>query len=177
MRIIYHRGVYKNLSLPWAKFRNLLIQNFSGVSALNKIHIKIYAVKQKEKEAVRVFLQRKYLLALRLLPQATEKQIVALLLEAFRPSIKKVLRETITSFEELVKRAVQATLPLNANETAATASVRPPPQCHYCSGRHFHKDCPIIKERQNAAVPRNWRDRADEAVAPAAQATASAPPS
>lgn len=187
---------YKNLSLPWGKFKNLLIQHFAGISALNKLHIKLYATKQEEKEAVGIFLQKKYLLALRLLPQAPETQIVALLLEALKPSIKKILRAaTISTFEDLVERAVQAEtdeaeenprkatrdaaqsktttaaqLPNNAS-AAPTGNARPPPQCHYCPGQHFHRDCPIIRARQSAAIPGNWRDRAaehDNATAPAA---------
>lgn len=178
---------YRNLSLPWAKFRTLLTQHFAGASAVNKLHIKLYSAKQDEKEAVGVFLQRKYLLALRLLPQASENQVVALLLESLKPSIKKVLRSaTINSFEELVERAVLAendeaeenprkttreVAPSKGTPTAAekpspstqTPSTRPPPQCHYCPGRHFHRDCPIIKERQNTAFPGNWRKRAAEA--------------
>lgn len=85
--------MYRNLSLPWAK---------TGISALNKLHIKLYAIKQEEKEAVGVFLQRKYLLAMRLRPQATETQIVTLLLKAFKTSIKKVLRAVTTdSFKKI----------------------------------------------------------------------------
>ncbi|XP_033213829.1 activity-regulated cytoskeleton-associated protein-like [Belonocnema kinseyi] len=184
--------VYKTLSLPWAKFRTLLTQHFAGVSALNKLHIKLYSTKQEEREATGIFLQKKYLLALRLLPLAPEDQIISLLLEALIPSIKKVLRAAnITTFEELVERAVQA----EADETegnpqkaareqpaknttmsgtsltgaeAKSAPTRPPPQCHYCPGRHLHRDCPVIKSRQAAAVPGNWRDRAAEADDPAA---------
>ncbi|XP_033221205.1 activity-regulated cytoskeleton-associated protein-like [Belonocnema kinseyi] len=100
---------YRNLSLPWSKFRMLLTQDFAGAAALNKLHTKLYATKQEEKEAVHVFLQRKYLVAQRLLPQATGSQIVTLLLEALKPSIKKVLRAAVIgSFEDLVERAVQA---------------------------------------------------------------------
>lgn len=101
--------IYRGLTLPWAKFRALITQQFAGVSALAKLHVKLYAAKQEEKETVGVFLQKKYLLALRILPTATEEQVVALLLEALKPSIKKVLRAAkITSFEDLVERAVQA---------------------------------------------------------------------
>lgn len=74
--------VYRNLSLTWAKFPSLLVQQFAEVLALNKLHIKLYAAKQEEKEAVGVFSRKKYMIALRLLPQATEGQTVALLLEA-----------------------------------------------------------------------------------------------
>lgn len=87
--------VCKNLSLPWAKFCNLFIHHFAEVSMFEKLNIKLYAVKQEEKEAPGVFLQKKHLLALRLLPQATEDEVVALLLEALKPFIKKVLRATM----------------------------------------------------------------------------------
>ncbi|XP_033229286.1 activity-regulated cytoskeleton-associated protein-like [Belonocnema kinseyi] len=193
--------VYKTLSLPWAKFRTLLTQHSAGVATLNKLHIKLYSTKQEEREATGIFLQKKYLLALRLLPLAPEGQIVSLLLEALKPSIKKVLRAAnIATFEELVERAVQAeadeseenprrasrdppakngttTTNSTSNVEANSAPARPPPQCHYCPGRHFHGECPVIKARQNAAVPGNWRNRAAEADAPAAPTTPSAPQS
>lgn len=44
--------------------------DFAGVSALNNLHIKLYATKQEKKEVAEVFLQIRYLLALCLLPQA-----------------------------------------------------------------------------------------------------------
>lgn len=149
--------VYRNLSLPWAKFRNMLMQHFAGITALNKLQVKLYATKQVEKEATGVFLQKKYLLALRLLPQATESQVVTLLLKALNPSIKKVLRAaTIFTFDKLVERAVQAendeaeenpreaaretqgkvttAAPQPQNNTEVVPSTRPPSQCHYCRG-------------------------------------------
>ena len=165
--------VYKNLSLPWTKFRSLLIQHFAGNSALNKLHVKLYAVKQGDRDPVGVFLQRKYLLALRLLPEATEEQHVSLLLESIKPSIKKILRAaTLDSFETLFERAVQAeadeaeenlsknrtTVPnqkttapavqssraVPVSQGSSPAEQRPLPQCHYCPGLHFHRNCPVI---------------------------------
>ncbi|XP_033222484.1 activity-regulated cytoskeleton associated protein 1-like [Belonocnema kinseyi] len=152
---------YKNLSLLWDKFKNEINQHFAGVSALNKLHIKLYSTKQEEKEAVGIFLQKKYLLALRLLPQATDQQVVSLLLDALKPSIKKVLRAaTISSFQELIERAVQAesdeveenprkvTRKTTNGKTTAAAqqqnnnqadfvhNTHPLRQCHYCPGQH-----------------------------------------
>ena len=101
--------VYKDLSLPWTKYQSLITQRYAGTSAINRLQVKLYAVKQNDKEQVGVFLQRKYKLALRLLPDAPEEQIVSLLLESIKPSLKKILRAaTLTSFEDLFERAVQA---------------------------------------------------------------------
>ena len=101
--------IYKNLSLPRAKFRSLLTQHYAGTCTLNKLHVKLYASKQDEKKLVGVFLQKKYLLALRHLLQASEEQIVSFLLESLKPPIKKILRAaTLQSFEDLFERAVQA---------------------------------------------------------------------
>ncbi|XP_033220967.1 activity-regulated cytoskeleton-associated protein-like [Belonocnema kinseyi] len=101
--------VYRGLILPWAKYKSLLRQHFAGVTALNKLQIKLYAGKQEEKKAVGVFPQKKYLLAHRMLPTATEEQITGLLLESLIPSIRKVLRAAvITSFDDLVEKALQA---------------------------------------------------------------------
>lgn len=48
------------------------MQHYSGASTLNKLYTKLYLLKQAYKEPVGVFLQKKYLLTLRLLRQATE---------------------------------------------------------------------------------------------------------
>lgn len=156
--------VYRSLALPWTKFSALIRQHFAGVVALNKLQIKLYAAKQEEKEAVGVFLQKKYLLALRMLPSADEGKIISLLLESLKPSIRKVLRAaTITSFEDLVERSLQAeadeadeaakrpttsrATPAASNQVnlaSALTAPRPPPQCHYCSDRHLHRDCPVL---------------------------------
>ncbi|XP_033218076.1 activity-regulated cytoskeleton associated protein 1-like [Belonocnema kinseyi] len=101
--------VYRGLSLPWEKFRSLITQHYAGVSTLNKLQIKLYANKQEDKEAVGVFLQKKYLLALRMLPTASEEQVNGHLMESLKPSIRRVLRAaTISSFEDLMERALQA---------------------------------------------------------------------
>ena len=71
--------LYKNLSLPWAKFRDLLIQHYAGKTTLMRLQAKLYSSKQSEKEPVGIFLQQKYLLALRLRPEAPEAGILALL--------------------------------------------------------------------------------------------------
>lgn len=189
--------LYHGLALPWSKFSALIKQHFAGVAALNKLQIKLYAAKQEEKEAVGVFLQKKYLLALRMLPTADEEQITSLLLESLKPSIRKVLRAAkISTFEDLVERALQAeadeadeatrkpsasrAAPAAAqpgNLVSATTAPRSPPQCHYCPGRHFHRDCPILKTRQPDAIPGNWRARAAEANVSAAPVEAATPPS
>ena len=101
--------VYKSLNLRWAKFRDMLIQRFAGTTTLMRLQAKLYSSKQQEKESVRVFLQQKYLLALRLQPEMSEASTLALLLESLSPSLRKVFRAAhIESFSDLLERAIQA---------------------------------------------------------------------
>lgn len=79
------------LRMDMKSFRNLLIQNFVGVSVHNKLHIQLYAAKQGDKEDAGLFLQKKYLVTIRLLPQAIADRIVALLLEALKPLRKTAI--------------------------------------------------------------------------------------
>ena len=125
-----------------------------------------------------------YLLALRLRPELTEPEIVSLLLESLRPSIRKILRAAnLETFEDLFERATQAEAdeaeeglsketgkrktapvapaPLVTAETPATTS-RPRSPCHHCGGWHFHRDCPVLHSRRSENVPENWRARAVE---------------
>ena len=195
--------VYKSLNLPWAKFRDMLIQRFAGTTTIMRLHAKLYSSKQQEKESVGVFLQQKYLLALRLQPEMPEASTLSLLLESLRPSLRNVLRAAnIESFGDLLERAIQA----EADEAEETprrdaldgARTKPPttpaspennnpefppqaprrafPQCHYCPERHYHAHCPVLHPDPNANQG-NWRARAEEANAPPATANPSAPPS
>ena len=101
--------LYKNVSLPWPKFRDLLIQYYAGNTTLMRLQAKLYSSKQSEKEPVGIFLQQKYLLALRLRPEAPEADILALLVESLRPSIKIAIRASnLQTFGNLFERATQA---------------------------------------------------------------------
>ena len=184
--------VYKNLNLPWSKFRDLLTQRFAGNTTLMRLKAKLYSSKQQERESVGVFLQQKYLLALRLQPTASEADTVALLLESLRPSLKKVLRAApIESFSDLLDRAIQA----EADESEESAprkesrelpKIKPssvdnqvapaksdshlPPPCHHCPGRHYHRYCPVFQSKQG-----NWRARAEEGNVATVQSAPGAP--
>ena len=101
--------LYKTISLPWAKFKEVLVKKYAGTTTLMKLHTTLYSRKQSEKENTAIFLQQKYLLALRLRPEAPEEEIVAILLESLRPSIRRAIRASApTSFTELFDRAVEA---------------------------------------------------------------------
>lgn len=131
-----------------------------------RLNAQLYSKKQGEKEPVTVFLQQKYLLALRLLPDAEEDTLVPILLESLRPSIRRVIRAASPrSFGELLDRAVEAKLD-EADEqpqkepkkeeprktpaqqrlsTLGDERRRNGPPCHYCPEYHFHRDCPVLR--------------------------------
>ncbi|XP_043469675.1 BRD4-interacting chromatin-remodeling complex-associated protein-like [Leptopilina heterotoma] len=144
---------------------------------------------------------RKYLLSLRLNPDSGEEETITLLLESVKPSIKKVLRAVaFNSFEELFERAVQVeaieaeelhskpapkpkststnnnnTTPAANPETSATCQTKPPPMCHFCPERHFHRDCPVLKANRENQLSGNWREREADRNATTAPATNSPP--
>ena len=152
------------------------------------LHAKLYSRKQSDKEGASVFLQQKYLLAQRLIPEAPEEEIVAILLESLRPSIRRVIRAaSARSFEDFLDRAVDAEADeaeehprreQKREEPKPRTTIQTPneperrrngPPCEYCPGFHFHRDCPVIAVRRNTASE-NWRARAavaDATTAPA----------
>ena len=170
--------LYKTISLPWAKFKEVLIKKYSGTTTLMRLQTTLYSKKQSEKENTAIFLQQKYMLALRLRPEAPEEEIVAILLESLRPSIRRAIRASApTSFTELFDRAVEAEAdevddvpkkevrkeevkikptPEPVNYTAPTRRM---PPCNYCPERHFHRDCPVFNSRINQE---NWRASAQQ---------------
>ena len=108
------------------------------------------------------------MLARRLFPDAPEQQIVGILIESLRPSVKKLLRtstfETVGDLalrtkqieaDELeernaVRRNVQ--IPASADKmqhkstgpsAAAAAPTKSSPRCHFCPGRHWNRDFPV----------------------------------
>ena len=181
---------YKSLSLTWKKFREVLIHRFANTSSLMRLHTQLYSRKQNDKESAAVFLQQKYLLAQRLIPEAPEEEVVAILLESLRPSVRRVIRAASPrTFGDLFDRAVNAEAdeaeeyprreqkkeepkpkpsPQTPNEVGGR---RNGPPCEYCPGFHYHRDCPVLAARRNVP-PGNWRARAAGDDAP----TVPAPP-
>lgn len=137
-----------------------------------RFNAQIYSRKQTGKEPVTVFLQQKYLLALRLLPDAEEGTVVPIPLESLWPSMRIVIRAaTPTTFGELLDRAVEAEMDEAEDPTQKESKKEEPrktsahpkasnsederqrngPPCHYCLQFHFHRNCPIFRaERSNA---------------------------
>ena len=146
-----------------------------------RLQAQLYSKKQTEKEPVAVFLQQKFLLALRLLPEAAEEEIVPILLESLRPSIKRVIRAASPrTIAELFNRATEAEadeaeehprretkkeeLKTKLPETTQiksqlgfTASAQNLPRCRFCPERHFHKDCPTLANLRKNDLQENWR--------------------
>lgn len=76
---------------------------------LMRLQAQLYSKKQTEKEGTAMFLQQKYMLALRLCPTSPEEEIVTILLECLRPSIRRAIRASSPqSYDELFDRAVAA---------------------------------------------------------------------
>ena len=151
-----------------------------------RLQTNLYSRKQNEKEGTAIFLHQKYLLALRLRPEASENEIVAILLEYLRPAIIRAIRASApTSFTEHFNRAVEAEIDEldetskketrreeNKVKTASpepvnyTAGVRHVPPCNYFPKRHFYRGFPVFDSAPNSNNQGNWRGAgANKAVA------------
>ena len=161
-------AVYKNLNLTWVKFCELLRNRYASPTTMMKLSAKVYGQPQTEKEGTGLFLEQRHLLARRLFPDAPEQQIVGILIESLRPSVKKLLRtSTFETVGDLALRAKQieadeleersagrrnVQVPASADKTqpkstapsaAAAAQSKSLPRCHFCPGRHWNRDCPV----------------------------------
>ena len=101
-------------------------------------------------------------MARRLCSQNTEVQLVSTILETLRVSIKWVIRAADPkTFTDLMDRATQAEADEIEGQPSKTKveSTRKQissnhvqevrlPAYHYCPGRHFHGDCPILEQRR-----------------------------
>ena len=73
----------------------------AGTTKLMKLYTNLYSRKQSKKKNTAIFLQQKYLLALRLRTEALEEEIFTILLESIRPPIRRAIRaSTATLFAE-----------------------------------------------------------------------------
>ena len=97
-------SAYKSFNLPWEEFCELFTNKFAGTGTILRLRTQLYSTKHQEREPVGIFLQKKYLLANRLRPGDTEEELVSLMLETIKPSIRRVIR---SAFTVLVNRANQ----------------------------------------------------------------------
>ena len=101
-------SAYKFFNLPWEEFCELFSNKFVSTSTILRLRTQLYSTKQQEREPVGIFLQKKYFLAKRLRPGNTEEELVSLILETIKPSIRRVIRAADpTTFTDLVNRANQ----------------------------------------------------------------------
>ena len=177
-------SAYKSFNLPWEEFCELFTNKFAGTSTILRLRTQLYSTKQLEKEPVGLFLQKKYLLAKRLRPGDTEEELVSLMLETIKPSIRRVIRAANpTTFTDLVNRANQVeaddlealgtkprpeekpksapSKPLGSSQARGDNTEQYVPRCYYCPGRHLHKDCPVLAEQKRNQPQENWRRAAD----------------
>ncbi|CAB0040091.1 unnamed protein product [Trichogramma brassicae] len=158
---------YKPMGLTYARFAELLRARFDSQSTKSSLVAKLYGTAQGEKENVGTFLQRKYMLYLRLRPNEDEATKVSTLRELLRPSIRKSLRaHTLANFAELLTHAQEIENDENDERQQPKAKNKesetkePPkgekrlPRCWYCPERHLNKDCP---DRPQNNAPENWR--------------------
>ena len=180
---------FRGLSFSWEKFKEQLLAKFNSVTAIMQLQATLYSRRQGEKEAVAVFLQEQYLLAQRLCPTMTDVQVTTLLLEAIKPTLRRLIRaRNPVTFATLLDYATQAErdeadcAPRKETSKKEDAKSQPIqeagqrqsnerslPPCRFCPDRHLHKDCPVLAAyhrdhpRQSQQQSGNWRDRASGA--------------
>lgn len=73
-----------------------------------RLSAQLYSRTQGEREPAAVFLEQKHLLARRLLPDASEQHLIALMIESLRGSLRKLLRtSTFQSVQDFIARTMQ----------------------------------------------------------------------
>jgi hypothetical protein len=125
-----------------------LIEKYGGLDKVVRLHAEFYGTRQAKEEPTETFLQKKKLLAARILPTMTEKVLVATCRTLLRDEL--VMYSAFASpqtLEELSRGAGTIERLLNQKKAVppATTSTKSLPRCRYCPGTHFHADCPELR--------------------------------
>lgn len=151
--------------MPYEALAAALQEEYGGSRVLRRLHINLHRQVKKSNESVATFTHTRLLLLNRLFPDedvaTTVERLLQLLPEHIAANVALKEPATIAEFQRcltLVESAVTTPTPRPRTSaltsgTEASASrarettARDPPPCHYCPGNHWHRDCPVIKER------------------------------
>jgi hypothetical protein len=125
-----------------------LVEKYGGLDKVIRLHSAFYDTCQAKDEPIETFLQKKKLMAARILPAMTEKELV--------DTCRTLLRDELVMYsafasphtlEELSTGAgtIESLLAQKKAVPPATTSTRSLSRCHYCPGIHFHADCPELQ--------------------------------
>ncbi|KAK5649587.1 hypothetical protein RI129_000616 [Pyrocoelia pectoralis] len=145
---------YEGFDLTYEEFKSTFNDQFDTERLRAKLHAEFLSREQKT-ETCQAFLQRKAQVAKRL--RLDINQHLDLLKDLIHPRIRSFLRNTpATTILELVRLAVlyeedQKAIPKEANAASSPPPERRPnmPRCHFCPEFHFHRDCPVSRQRQD----------------------------
>ncbi|KAL3279443.1 hypothetical protein HHI36_016954 [Cryptolaemus montrouzieri] len=148
---------YEHVGLTFLEFETSLRERFNNPALVAKLTAELYNKRQKEDEAVEIFLIKKQ--------------------QLFRRTLKD-LKEAASYLERTVRRPATATKTADVHRVAATPTFttrtasrqgltdppryrreqESPPKCWYCPGYHYNKHCPERPEpEQGNAKPAGGR--------------------
>jgi hypothetical protein len=111
-------AAYRNIPIPWERFRERLRAKYANPSLLADPTAKLYGEKQRQGERNRRFLEQRHTYAQRLLPGLREAEIADLLFGTLKPSLKRLLR--VANFET-VEEFISLASEIKENEDAMWA--------------------------------------------------------
>ena len=164
---------YRSMSIGFEQYAELIRNRFDNPRVRNDLLAKLYGKKQGDREAVGSFLQQKYQLFNRLRPSEPESDRLDAMVNLLRPSIRRNLRaHQLYDFSDLLNKALACERddeeevehkpkPRRESEDKKGVPDRPRelPQCWFCPGRHYNRDCPTRQTPNHAAAPMgNWRE-------------------
>lgn len=159
----------------WGSFKADLVREFAAPSVIGRHYAVLFGEPQPSNEAAHVFLDRKMALARRLVPSFTDEHMLPVLLDqlqqpvrsrmcAPRPSTLLELRTWARDIEEDLRAAAASRRTTATGKTKEpptepptpaprrTTAEFPPPPCHHCPDRHFHRDCPVLREKWRSNI-------------------------
>jgi hypothetical protein len=144
-----------------------LIEKYGGLDKVVRLHAEFYGTRQAKEEPTETFLQKKKLLAARILPTMTEKVLVATCRTLLRDEL--VMYSAFASpqtLEELSRGAGTIERLLNQKKAVppATTSTKSLPRCRYCPGTLFTQT--VQNSGGIRETTRGPRPQRDPAVAP-----------
>lgn len=151
-------------------FRELFTERYNSEERNDMLQSLLYGVSQKQNERAVEFILRKKKLCTRLNLNWEESRLINLIRRQLRPDYRIALGpHPLNSINELRKACIEIDNYVHGDTTQVTQQNKSPvfvkpaapkwrrempsrengniPKCHYCPERHFHRNCPVLRER------------------------------
>lgn len=141
--------------MPFSSVVSALKEEFGSAQVIRKLKIGLAKNMKKNSESAVAFTQTRLLLLQRLYPGedalTSIERLCQLLPELVAANVALKEPETVEEFQRVLA-LVEAAMPPPAPKPRTSEAPKPParelPQCFNCPGKHWHRDCPVLRQHR-----------------------------